>query len=130
MNRKKLSVDFFEDEFWSPDTNTCKMSHEFIYKLQKLRTIVGVKFLIAPGGGYRTEEYNARMGGAADSKHKEGIAVDIDHTRWDGVTRLKFIAAASALGFSIGIYPKHFHVDTRSDPKVLWVSLYKKKSSL
>lgn len=126
--RKKLSVDFYEDEFWSPDTNTAKMNHEFIYKLQKLRTVVDVPFLIGPGGGYRTREYNQRMGGAEDSMHCHGIAADIDHTGWDGVTRFKFVSAACALGFSVGIYPKHFHVDTRSGPKVLWVSLYKKKA--
>jgi len=127
MNRKKLSADFFEDEFWSPDTNTAKMSAEFIYKLQKLRTVVGVPFLIAPGGGYRTAEYNARMQGSSGSKHMEGIAVDVDHTRWDGAIRFQFISAACALGFSVGIYPKHFHIDTRQGQKVLWVSLYKKK---
>lgn len=124
--RKKLSADFFEDEFWSPDTNTAKMSHEFIYKLQKLRTVVEVPFLIGPGGGFRTREYNSRMGGAEDSMHCHGIAADIDHTRWDGATRFKFISAACALGFSVGIYPKHFHVDTRMGTKVLWVSLQKK----
>ena len=123
MSRKKLSADFFEDEFWSPDTNTAKMNAEFIYKLQKLRTVVGVPFQIGPGGGFRTEEYNARMGGAKDSMHKQGIAADIDHTRWDGATRFQFISAACALGFSVGIYPKHFHVDTRSGTKVLWVKV-------
>jgi|SRR6478735_6307398 len=129
MNRKKLSVDFYEDEFWSPDTNTAKMNAEFIYKLQKLRNIVGVPFLIAPGGGFRTPEYNARVGGAGSSKHLDGIAVDVDHTRWNGAIRFQFISAACALGFSVGIYPKHFHVDTRLDQKVLWVSLYKKKAN-
>lgn len=124
--RKKLSADFYEDEFWSPDTNTAKMNGEFIYKLQKLRNIVGVPFMIGEGGGYRTHEYNARMAGAPDSRHMEGIAADIDHTRWDGITRFKFISAACALGFSVGIYPKHFHIDNRLGPKVLWVSLKKK----
>lgn len=121
--RKKLSADFYEDEFWSPDTNAAKMNAEFIYKLQKLRTIVGVPFHIGPGGGFRTAEYNEKIKGADDSKHKEGIAADIDHTRWDGATRFKFISAACALGFSVGIYPKHFHVDNRLDTKVLWVRL-------
>lgn len=126
MIRKKLSTDFFEDEFYSPDTGTAKMQTEFIYKLQKLRTVVGVSFKIGPGGGYRTAEYNAIIGGAGDSMHLHGMAADIDHTAWDGATKFKFISAASALGFCIGIYPKHFHIDSRTTTKVLWIELKKK----
>jgi uncharacterized protein YcbK (DUF882 family) len=128
MNRKKLSTDFFEDEFWSPDTKTAKMQAEFIYKLQKIRTIVGVPFVIT--SGYRSPEYNAIKGGASSSMHLIGQAVDIDHTNWDGATKHKFISAASVLGFSIGIYPKHFHIDNRMTTRVLWIELKKKKAKV
>jgi len=124
MIRKKLSIDFYEDEFYSPDTQTAKMSAEFIYKLQKLRTVVGVAFRIS--SGFRSPEYNALKGGASDSQHLYGMAADIDHTQWDGATKFKFVSAASALGFCIGIYPKHFHVDCRTTTKVLWIDLKKK----
>lgn len=124
MIRKKLSTDFFEDEFWSPDTKSAKMQPEFIYKLQKLRTVLGIPFIIS--SGFRSPEYNAIKGGASSSLHLLGQAVDIDHTRWDGATKHRFISAASALGFSIGIYPKHFHIDNRMSERVLWIELKKK----
>lgn len=119
MNRKKLSADFYEDEFWSPDKNFAKMEPEFIFKLQKLRTAVGVEFIIT--SGYRTEEFNARIGGAAEGYHPKGMAADIDHQRWDGATKHKFLISALTLGFSVGVYRKHFHVDTRTGTKTLWI---------
>lgn len=121
MIRKKLSTDFFEDEFYSPDTKAAKMQAEFIYKLQKLRTVVGVAFVIS--SGYRSPEYNAIIGGGSSSMHLLGQAVDIDHQAWNGATKFKFISAASALGFSIGIYKKHFHIDNRMTERVLWIEL-------
>lgn len=124
MIRKKLSTDFFEDEFYSPDTKTAKMNAEFIYRLQRLRTVVGVPFTIS--SGYRTAEYNAIIGGAGDSQHLFGNAVDVDHQGWDGAIKFKFVAAASAMGFCIGIYPKHFHIDYRTNQRVLWIELKKK----
>ena len=119
MNRKKLTADFYEDEFYSPDRNFAKMEPEFMFKLQKLRTTVGVTFTVS--SGYRTAEYNARVGGKAESLHLVGMAADIDHTAWDGATRHKFVTAALALGFSVGVYRKHFHVDTRTTSKVFWI---------
>jgi uncharacterized protein YcbK (DUF882 family) len=125
--RKKLSANFFEDEFYSPDTKTAKMEPEFIYKLQKLRNVVDVNFVIS--SGYRTEAYNAILGGASESYHCKGIAADIDHQGWNGEIKFKFVSAASALGFSIGIYDKHFHVDTRLGPKILWIGKSKSRKA-
>jgi uncharacterized protein YcbK (DUF882 family) len=125
--RKKLSADFFEDEFYSPDTKTAKMEPEFVYKLQKLRNVVGVGFKIS--SGYRSEAYNAILGGSSESYHVKGMAADVDHQGWNGETKFKFVAAASALGFSIGIYDKHFHVDTRLGPKVLWIGKSKSRKA-
>lgn len=119
MQRKKLTDDFFEDEFYSPDTKTASMNPEFMIKLQRLRTTVGVPFRI--GSGWRTREYNAIVKGGEDSEHMEGNAADIDHSAWNGHTRRKFLMAALALGFSVGIYRSHFHVDNRTGLKVVWI---------
>lgn len=119
MNRKKLTADFYDDEFWSPDKNVAKMEPEFMLKLQKLRSTVGVVFTIS--SGYRTPEFNARIGGASESFHTLGMAADIEHKAWDGVTKHKFVSAALAMGFSVGVYRKHFHVDSRTGTKVLWI---------
>jgi hypothetical protein len=49
------------------------------------------------------------------------MAADIEHIGWDGTIKLKFLGTAIAMGFSIGIYRKHFHVDSRTGTKVLWI---------
>ena len=92
--RKKLTADFFDDEFWSPDKNFAKMEPEFMLKLQKLRSTVGVVFTVS--SGYRTAEFNARIGGAKESLHLTGQAADIEHIGWDGATKLKFLGTAIA----------------------------------
>ncbi len=126
--RKKLTADFFEDEFWSPDTKSAKMDPEFLYKLQKLRNIMGLPFTI--DSGYRTEAYNAILQGAENSYHMQGMAADINHQTWDGSIRFRFVSAAAILGFSIGIYEKHFHIDSRKSQKVLWIGKYKPRKTV
>jgi len=122
MIDKRLTESFYASEFASPDTDECKMQSEFMYKLQRLRNICGWPFRISKGGGYRTRAYNQKLGGADDSYHPQGMAADIDHQGWNGIQRHQFITAATALGFSVGIYDKHFHVDNRLEPRVLWIA--------
>jgi uncharacterized protein YcbK (DUF882 family) len=117
--RKKLTAEFYVDEFWSPDNHIAIMDAEFMLKLQRLRSIVDQPFRIT--SGYRTIEYNARVGGASNSLHLVGKAADIDHMNWDGATKLKFVGTAIIIGFAVGVYRKHFHIDTRLGPKVLWI---------
>lgn len=117
---KKLTADFYEHEFDSPDTGECKMDSKFMTVLQALRTKVGVKFIIT--SGYRTPEYNALKKGEDDSLHLKGLAADVSHETWDGLTKHRFIREASEMGFSIGIYPRHFHIDFRNAPTVLWIA--------
>lgn len=118
---KKLTDHFFEHELACP-TGECRMDPHFLILLEWLRVRCGFEFIIS--SGYRTPEYNAELKGHADnSMHCLGIAVDIDHQQWDGAMKWKFIREASALGLSIGIYKKHFHIDSRTGPSVLWIKV-------
>lgn len=116
---KKLTEHFYEHELASPD-GKCNMDPAFLVVLETLRVRVGVKFIIT--SGYRSPEYNAKLKGAAhQSMHTLGIAVDVSHEQWDGITKHRFLRIACELGFSVGIYPKHFHIDLRTEPQVLWI---------
>lgn len=98
------------------------MDPAFMVVLEALRVRLGVEFLIT--SGYRTPAYNATLKGHADqSMHCLGIAVDVSHETWDGATKWKFIREATALGLSIGVYKKHFHIDLRTGPSVLWIKV-------
>jgi uncharacterized protein YcbK (DUF882 family) len=118
-DRIKLSADFYADEFESPDTRESRMQPEFMTKLQRLRTTCGWQFTIK--SGYRTKSYNAKLGGEDNSYHVQGMAADISHKGWTGIQRYKFVSAAMALGFSVGVYDAHFHVDNRMEPRMLWI---------
>lgn len=117
--RVRLTTDFYADEFESPDTGESRMQPEFMQKLQRLRTTCGWTFSVK--SGYRTVAYNKKIGGEDNSYHVQGMAADISHRGWSGIQRYKFVSAALSLGFSIGVYDAHFHVDNRMEPRVLWI---------
>lgn len=64
--------------------------------------------------GYRSPDYNRRVGGAPASKHLEGIAFDIG---LPPSQHEPFIALARKHGFrGIGRYAAFVHIDTRTTP--------------
>ena len=111
MNKIKVSKNFMLSEFESPDTKEVKLTKELIDRLQILRDYLGNKPLVI-SSGYRTLEYNKRVGGAPGSKHMEGIAVDI--YKVEGFTIDEMVQAADRAGFTgIGKYTWGIHVDCR-----------------
>jgi len=68
---------------------------------------------LAISSGYRSPEYNAKVGGARKSRHMKGDAVDIPTGDMSMAERLRLINTASELGFTgIGIYGDSIHLDT------------------
>jgi zinc D-Ala-D-Ala carboxypeptidase len=80
-------------------------------KLQALRDLLGKPMVV--NSAYRSPEHNRAVGGAAGSKHMEGLAYDV---RMDNHDPADYIAAARSVGFTaIGTYPRQnfVHVDDR-----------------
>ena len=74
--------------------------------------------------GYRSPAVNKRAGGANQSAHMNGSAIDIDVTGWSLPKRKKFMQTASALGFGgIGVYTNAIHLDVAS--RRAWGPSYK-----
>ncbi|SHI74741.1 Peptidase M15 [Geosporobacter subterraneus DSM 17957] len=113
MNKIKISENFSLHEFECRDgSNLVKLDEELIDKLQKLRVLVGKPIIV--NSGYRTPEYNAKIGGAPKSQHMEGKAADI---RVTGVTPVQVAKLAKQVGFrGVGIYDTFTHVDVRATP--------------
>jgi uncharacterized protein YcbK (DUF882 family) len=83
---------------------------ELIAKLQEFRDAWGKPMKIT--SGYRCAEHNAAIGGAPNSRHIVGEAVDIACT--DAAERYKLMALAFKLGWGGIAYSKVFvHIDCR-----------------
>lgn len=103
---------------FSPQELACKgtgnlmLDPDTMDKLQALRDRLGRPLIIT--SAYRSPQHNRNVGGAARSKHMEGIAFDV---RQDNHEPAQFIHAAKAVGFTaIGTYPRSgfIHIDTRA----------------
>lgn len=94
-----------------------KIGHDLVMALEQLRRKMGVPITVV--SPYRCPTYNAKVGGAKDSFHIQGRAVDIT-AKVDLNTICK---AAKEIGFKgIGKYPNQnfIHLDNR-EQECYWV---------
>lgn len=95
-------------------------AREALDALQALRRDLGFPFQIT--SAFRSEEWNAKVGGAPNSMHLYGIAFDI---ACRGEEAFAIVANAGAYGFrGIGVAQKgasrFIHLDTRKGERALW----------
>ena len=122
---KYLDLKYFKlSEFDSPDEvgSGKKMDSKFLEKLDYARHNAGIPFKI--NSGYRTQEWNMKVGGRFGSSHKKGLAVDIGY---EG-SRERYLIVNSLMEVGItrfGIAQTFIHcdVDKQKDQDVIW--LYK-----
>lgn len=110
-----VSNHFKVKEFACKDgSDIVKIDDRLIELLETLRLKVGMPITIT--SGYRTETYNERCGGANNSYHLKGMAVDIKCNMDPILVGLY----AAALGFKgIGIYKDFTHIDVR-ETSYMW----------
>lgn len=117
INDIQISENFKLYEFECKDgSHLVKVCPILLAKLQTLRKRLGKPIII--GSGYRTPEYNRKVGGEdKTSQHLFGKAADI---KVSGFTPKQVAAEAEKVGFGgIGIYSTFVHLDTRSG-KARW----------
>lgn len=91
------------------------MDSTLLNKLQILRDEIGKPIII--NSGYRTKEYNKKIGGSPKSQHMLGKAADI---KVNGMAPEALAKKAEIAGFNgIGIYKTFIHVDVRAK-KTRW----------
>ena len=93
-------------------------------RLERLNAEFGGRDGLFIVSGYRSPEYNRKVGGAKNSYHMKGLATDISIIGWDSSKITKFLVRARELGCKgFGYYgSSHFiHIDSRptKDP-VVW----------
>lgn len=107
----KHTPDFRPYEFASADDGQSwkEMDFEFLFRLQKARTIAGIPFVIT--SGHRTKTHNKIVGGSPTSAHLLGVAADIACN--SSTERWKIVFALRDAGFKrIGIGKDFIHVDS------------------
>ena len=96
---------FSEEELRCKGTGELKMMEEFMSKLIELRKKLGQPMVIS--SGYRSPEYNERIGGSSKSAHILGKAVD---NVCSGKKAFTVVKLAVVLGFTgIGIQQRGEH---------------------
>ncbi len=110
-------------EFVSPDTGEENMDYRMVHFLDIMRQILGFPLVIT--SGYRTPEYNAKIGGVADSAHLRGLAVDIkcvsSFTRWKIVNFvMNWYNGVEVRRAGIGDTFLHIDIDSSLPNPVMW----------
>ena len=99
---------------------TVNLSPKLVSLLDSAREIAGITFVITCG--WRSAEYNTSIGGAPNSAHTRGLAVDLSCR--DSATRFRMVPALYQAGFKrIELAPWHIHVDCDETlaQNVLWL---------
>lgn len=112
----KKKTNFQIKEFACNDgSDVILVNDELVEKLQIMRSYFGVPITI--NSGYRTPDYNAKVGGVNDSQHTLGKAADIVVRGINPKTVANF---AKRIGFmGVGTYKDFVHVDVREN-KSYW----------
>lgn len=104
---------------WLPHVDS-RVKPQVVSNLEKLSQAMGFQLTIT--SGYRSPEYNSKVGGSKKSQHMLGNAVDVVQTGLTTAERQKFIQEAINAGFTaIGIYNSFTHIDIRG-AKIAWGS--------
>lgn len=121
---KNLSKNFKVKEFICKDGSDLILIDEHLIEiLQKLRDYKNTPIKII--SGYRTASYNLKCGGATNSQHIKGRAVDISFINGDNLDIVKYIRKCD-LNMSIGLYDDYVHIDTRAyhgEPRAVWCNI-------
>lgn len=120
-----MEIRYFKpDEFTMDGVNVFQhMDPAFLKLLDECRHIAGVSFQLT--SSYRSPEKNKAVGGAPNSMHVKGRAVDIRAT--NGPTRMKIVRSALSLGLTVGIMENAIHLDNRENQTLFhYYAKYKK----
>ena len=123
LSTKGQNWPYFSDkELRSPDLGYAVMDKAFMDRLVAFREEWGAPLIV--NSAYRSEKHNSVVGGAPNSQHRKGTAIDISMA---GVDVHAFLKLAFAYDFTgIGVYldrprdRRFVHLDLRVGNPVAW----------
>ena len=115
---KQLSAHFKVREFACGDgSDAVLVAPRLVMVLETIRTHFGTAVKI--NSGYRTPQYNAKVGGVAHSQHCYGTAADITVRGQAPATVAAFARQIMPDWGGVGIYGSFCHIDVR-ETKADW----------
>ena len=109
---KKLSANFRVKEFACADgSDAVLVAPRLVMILESIRTHFGVP--VTASSGYRTPQYNAKVGGAAHSQHCYGMAADIVVKGQTPETVAAYARQLMPDWGGVGVYKSFTHIDVR-----------------
>lgn len=106
-----MSEHFTNEELQCKCCGALVLHENFLKELELLRNTYGKPMRV--NCCYRCEKHNAEVGGAPNSYHKKGMAIDIHCPSAQERHTLALIAMQ--LGWSIVVYKTFLHLDRRID---------------
>src|SRR5579864_1093640 len=100
---------FSEKEFSCPCCGANKIETEVIARIDTIRSSLGVPLHI--NSGYRCEKHNKEVGGAKDSQHLIGKAIDVSIANMTAAKKYEFLSLALEHFNGIGVGNTFFHLD-------------------
>ena len=113
----------YDNDYFSKEELQCKccgqlkLHSDFLPRLIKIRIKYGKPIHV--NCCYRCPDHNIEVGGAKNSFHKKGMAIDIRNPR-NLTDKYNLISLFIEDSWSIGVYNIFFHADIRSVPRVFW----------
>ena len=107
MNWEKYDPYFKTQEFVCKCCGKEEMKKELLELLYKARVESGIPFII--NSGYRCEKHNKKVGGASNSAHLRGYAVDISCTNSN--RRYDLLKVFMKYFKRVGLHKQFIHVD-------------------
>lgn len=103
------------------DGRVYRLAHVY----ETIRKILG-NLPITIHSGYRTETWNKHVGGAINSQHLHGLALDIEHVKVSPASMYRQLLRHSVpLGLGgLGLYRTFIHIDIRDTPQLVAWSQY------
>lgn len=89
------------------------VDHELIEVLEKLRNHTGQPITIT--SAYRCQKHNKSVGGATKSKHRLGIAADIQVKNFSPADIASYFRNQYPTKYGVGEYSSFVHIDVRQD---------------
>lgn len=108
---------FSESEFACKCCGATKPNSELMAVLQMVRSHFNAAVTIT--SSYRCDKHNAAVGGAAKSKHLEGIAADIQVKGVHPADVYHFLNSNFPNSYGLGSYNTFTHIDVRTT-KARW----------